>query len=46
MSWVDFCPTILDWCGIAHPEGDAALPGRSLLPILEDDGPHPGEGAW
>ena len=26
--------------------GDAALPGRSLLPILEDDGPHPGGGAW
>ena len=24
----------------------AGLPGRSHLPILEDDGPHPGDGAW
>ena len=46
MSWIDFCPTILEWCGVAHPGGAAALPGRSLLPILEDDGPHPGAGAW
>ena len=49
MSWVDFCPTILEWCGVAPapvPAGGVALPGRSLLPILEDDGPRPGGGAW
>ena len=46
MSWVDFCPTILEWCGVEQPPGDVALPGRSLLPILEDDAPHPGGGAW
>ena len=46
MSWVDFCPTILEWCGVEQPPGAVALPGRSLLPILEDDAPHPGGGAW
>ena len=46
MNWVDFCPTILQWCGIVHPYGAEALAGRSLLPILEDDGPHPGSEAW
>ena len=46
MSWVDFCPTILEWCGVEHPEGEDALPGRSLLPILEDGGPQPGGGEW
>ena len=46
MSWIDFCPTILEWCGVEHPEAEDALPGRSLLPILDDDGPHPGGGAW
>ena len=19
MSWIDFCPTILEWCGVEHP---------------------------
>ena len=33
MSWVDFCPTILEWCGVEQPQGAVALPGRSLLPI-------------
>ena len=46
MNWTDFCPTILQWCGAPLPEQDVPLPGRSLLPILEDDGPHPGGGAW
>ncbi len=46
MNWVDFCPTILEWCGVEHPDGSDALPGRSLLPILEDDRLHPGDGAW
>ena len=46
MNWVDFCPTFLDWCGVAHPDGADALPGRSLLPILADEGEHPGDGAW
>ncbi|MDD9989634.1 MAG: hypothetical protein OXQ31_25435, partial [Spirochaetaceae bacterium] len=46
MSWVAFCPTILEWCRVEHAEGDAALSGRLFLPILEDDGPHPGGGAW
>ena len=46
MNWVDFCPTILEWCGVESPRGNVALPGRSLLPILEDDAPRPGGGAW
>jgi N-sulfoglucosamine sulfohydrolase len=46
MSWVDFCPTILKWCGVDHPEGFDSLPGRSLLTILADDSPHPGNGEW
>ena len=46
MNWTDFCPTILEWCGAPAPDGDVPLPGRSLLPILEDDGPQPGGGAW
>ena len=46
MNWVDFCPTILDWCGVSYPEKAAPLPGRSLLPILEDDSDRPGGGEW
>lgn len=46
VNWVDFCPTMLDWCGVEHPDGLHALPGRSLLSILEDDSPHPGTGEW
>ena len=46
MNWVDYCPTILEWCGVEPPQGEVALPGRSLLPILEDDTPHPGGGTW
>ena len=46
MNWVDFCPTILEWCGVKHPDGSGALPGRSLLSILEDNSPHPGDGSW
>ena len=32
VSFTDLVPTVLDWAGIAKP---AVLPGRSLLPILE-----------
>jgi N-sulfoglucosamine sulfohydrolase len=40
-SWIDVTPTILDWAG-AQPPADyhfLPLPGRSLLPILEQDNP-------
>ncbi len=36
VSWVDIAPTILDWAGIKPP---ANLPGRSFLPILEQENP-------
>jgi N-sulfoglucosamine sulfohydrolase len=35
-SWVDITPTILDWAGVNPPED---LPGRSLLPVLEQENP-------
>jgi N-sulfoglucosamine sulfohydrolase len=35
-SWVDITPTVLDWAGVKPPE---PLPGRSLLPILEQEQP-------
>jgi len=34
-SWIDVTPTILDWTGVAGPTR-YALPGRSLLPALDD----------
>ena len=46
MNWVDYCPTILDWCGVPYPEGAPPLAGRSLLPILDDDSSAPGDGDW
>jgi len=36
VSFVDIMPTALDWAGVKPPEG---LPGRSLLPILEQEHP-------
>jgi N-sulfoglucosamine sulfohydrolase len=36
VSWVDVMPTILDWAGVKPPAG---LPGRSILPILEQEQP-------
>jgi N-sulfoglucosamine sulfohydrolase len=36
VSWVDITPTILDWAGI-KPSAD--LPGRSILPVLEQQNP-------
>ncbi len=33
VNWVDLAPTIYDWCGLAGPSD---LPGRSLIPILDD----------
>src|SRR5262249_33686681 len=35
-SWIDIAPTILAWAGVKQP---AAMVGRSLLPILEQDKP-------
>jgi N-sulfoglucosamine sulfohydrolase len=35
-SWTDITPTILDWTGVKPPAG---LPGRSLLPVLEQEKP-------
>ena len=41
VSWIDIAPTILDWAGAAAPADYhfLPLPGRSLLPILEDENP-------
>jgi N-sulfoglucosamine sulfohydrolase len=36
-SWVDVAPTVLEWCGGKGPS--YKLPGKSLLPILNDDNP-------
>src|SRR5205814_3600026 len=35
-SWTDITPTALDWAGVKQPE---AVPGRSLLPVLEQEKP-------
>jgi N-sulfoglucosamine sulfohydrolase len=35
VSWVDITPTILDWAGAKAPY---PLPGRSLMPLLDDVG--------
>jgi N-sulfoglucosamine sulfohydrolase len=37
VSWIDVAPTILDWARVSPPADYryAPLPGRSLLPILE-----------
>ena len=37
VSWVDIAPTILHWAGAKPPSDE--LPGRSLLPILEQENP-------
>jgi N-sulfoglucosamine sulfohydrolase len=41
VSWIDVAPTILDWAGVTPPGNYryAPLPGRSLLPILEETSP-------
>lgn len=36
VCWTDVAPTILDWCGVKPP---ANLPGKSMLPILEQEKP-------
>jgi N-sulfoglucosamine sulfohydrolase len=36
VSWVDILPTILDW---TETKTRPSLPGRSLLPILEEENP-------
>lgn len=35
-SWTDLTPTILDWAGVTKP---ATLPGRSVLPVLDQEKP-------
>lgn len=44
VSWIDITPTILDWAGVAPPAHYhyLPLPGRSLLPILDQ----PGQTDW
>jgi N-sulfoglucosamine sulfohydrolase len=41
VSWIDVAPTILDWTGVTPPKTYvyAPLPGRSLLPMLDESGP-------
>jgi len=41
VSWIDITPTILDWTGAALPTDYryAPLPGRSILPILQQPEP-------
>jgi N-sulfoglucosamine sulfohydrolase len=39
VSWVDVAPTILDWAGVKPPAAQAAMMGRSFLPILEEEDP-------
>src|SRR5205823_11585368 len=39
VSWVDVAPTILDWAGVKAPAAQAAMMGRSFLPILEEEDP-------
>ena len=46
VNWVDYCPTILDWCGVSYPEHALPLAGRSFLPILDDNSLSPGNGKW
>lgn len=36
VSWIDILPTILDWAGVPKTQ---PLPGRSILPILEQSNP-------
>jgi N-sulfoglucosamine sulfohydrolase len=39
-SWIDVAPTILDWAGVKPPaDYRYALPGRPLLPILDQADP-------
>ena len=46
VNWVDYCPTILDWCGVSYPQHALPLAGRSFLPILDDNSLSPGNGKW
>ncbi len=40
VNWLDLAPTIYEWLGVPRELVPENLPGRSLLPIL--DQPHPG----
>ena len=46
VNWVDYCPTILDWCGVSYPENALPLAGRSFLPILDDNSLPIGNSEW
>lgn len=35
-NWADLAPTALDWAGVKAP---AELPGRSVLPVLDEESP-------
>jgi N-sulfoglucosamine sulfohydrolase len=41
VSWIDIAPTMLAWAGVTPPKDYryAPLPGRSLLPILNETNP-------
>ena len=39
VDWTCVAPTVYDWCGIPHEDVPEDLPGRSLLPILDQDNP-------
>jgi N-sulfoglucosamine sulfohydrolase len=42
VSWTDVAPTVLDWCSVKPtPAGkkDPVMPGRSMLPVLEQEKP-------
>lgn len=47
LNWTDLSATIRDWCGLTWPESLRVPPaGRSVLPILGDRSPNPGQGEW
>jgi N-sulfoglucosamine sulfohydrolase len=37
VSWIDIAPTVLEWTGVKEPQ--YGLPGRSILPILDQQRP-------
>jgi N-sulfoglucosamine sulfohydrolase len=36
VNWADLAPTALDWAGVKAP---VEMPGRSILPVLEEEAP-------
>ncbi|HEX8523746.1 MAG TPA: sulfatase [Tepidisphaeraceae bacterium] len=39
VSWIDIAPTVLEWTQHIQTRSPIALPGRSLLPILDQENP-------